>query len=422
LDSNLIFLHRKYLELYKQATSPRCLLVPFHDLFYFGCEALETIRVIGTCQEDARLEFLQSGIVSRPDIDPLDLVENRCRELGLAAAGWVSYEYGRLLEALPASTQSDLPFELLRFDLYQNFEMEKINPEDLPQLNFIKEDSDNLNNAKDLAFGTAWSAEYYQHNVERIRELIFEGDLYQANLTQRFNCQFSSSVIELFKELWSANRAAYSALLEPQKSKHIISSSPELFLRKKQDRLIACPIKGTIKSDCGHNQAGEELLGSAKDRAELAMIVDLVRNDLSRVCYPGSVKVDSFPELLKLPTLYHTTATVSGLLKPGSGLAACFKAAFPSGSITGCPRIRAMQRIDELEDKARGPYTGSIGIVLPEGDFIFNVAIRTALILDDVLLYQAGGGITIDSNAEAELAESRLKAEAFLMALNACRR
>jgi len=418
---------------------------------------VESITLVDGGSRGDVLEHVREGRPSETDVDPLELVEERSRALGLPAAGWIGYEYASRLERLPGSTLDDLGLPLLRFDLYADYYLRELSEtwplteacdarhaaasgEESPARRVTSGTAGVPRNRRQRDAGGAgsgfspqpfralraqWPAERYRHGVERIRRLIREGDLYQVNLTQRFRAARGPSATALFRRLLSSHPGACSALLEypeswglppaaKQAGTQLLSISPELFLRRRGNRIWTRPIKGTAGRDpAGGRRNLEELLGSPKERAELAMIVDLLRNDLSRVCIPGSVEVAAFPELLVLPSLYHTCATVRGRLRAGLGLGDCIRAAFPSGSVTGCPRIRAMQRIDELEDRVRGPYTGSLGLVFPDGDFVFNVAIRTALGTAEGWLLQAGGGITVDSDPQAEYLESLEKLRAF---------
>ena len=194
----------------------------------------------------------------------------------------------------------------------------------------------------------------------------------------------------------------------------VLSASPERFLRfdPATRRVQTSPIKGTAP-------AGElpRLLASAKDRAEHVMIVDLERNDLGRVCEPGSVRVDRMLEPMDLPTVHHLVSTVQGTVRPHVGVAAMLRATFPGGSITGAPKVAAMAAIEELEPVRRGVYCGALGWFQPGGAFDLNVAIRTAVVQGDALHVHAGGGIVYDSTPEGEHEECLLKARAFLQAV-----
>lgn len=202
----------------------------------------------------------------------------------------------------------------------------------------------------------------------------------------------------------------------------MVSSSPERFLSLNGRRVEARPIKGTIRrgttpEEDEHNRT--ELFRSTKNRAELAMIVDLLRNDIGRVCMPGSVSVGSFPELESYASVHHLVTTITGDLEEGRTTVDLLKATFPGGSITGAPKIRAMEIIDELESVARGVYTGSIGYIGFDGRLDLNIAIRTAIVKDRRVYIHAGGGIVADSDEFDEYEEFLLKASKLLQAVGA---
>jgi para-aminobenzoate synthetase component 1 len=203
-----------------------------------------------------------------------------------------------------------------------------------------------------------------------------------------------------------------------------MSSSPELFLSVDGNRVITRPIKGTARRAAGRSgdaRAARALAASPKDNAELVMIVDLERNDLGRVCQYGAVRVTEAARVETFARVHHLVATVEGLLRPGVTLGELFRATFPGGSITGAPKVRAMQIIDELERSRRGVYTGAIGYVLPGGRAEFNIAIRTLVHSGGTLSFSAGGAVTAESVPEREYDETLAKAEAMLAAVCASR-
>jgi para-aminobenzoate synthetase component 1 len=268
-----------------------------------------------------------------------------------------------------------------------------------------------------------FTADQYRSMVGRAIEYIAAGDIFQVNLSQRFAIPNSPGPLEMYRVLRLRNPAWYSALLtftNQGRPCGIISSSPELFLRVRDGLAITRPIKGTrrrIGDAQADTAARADLLASPKDNAELAMIVDLLRNDLGRACKYGSVKVTSARQLEVHPTVFHLVAEVQGQLKPGVGPAELLRATFPGGSITGCPKIRAMEIIDELEGIARGVYTGCIGTVGVDGSCEWNIAIRTIVYDGGTSYVQAGGGIVADSSQEGEYQETLDKARALLEAI-----
>jgi para-aminobenzoate synthetase component 1 len=262
--------------------------------------------------------------------------------------------------------------------------------------------------------------------VSRALDHILAGDIYQVNLARRLGCAFPVRPGEapgwfLFERLDSVAPAPFAIwLADGEHGTALVGNSPERFLsRTLAGQVETWPIKGTRPrdlSDRSHRSAAD-LLASAKDRAEHVMIVDLERNDLGRVCETGSVQVMDLCQVLTLPTVHHLVTKVRGQLRSEVGLAELLRATFPGGSVTGAPKIRAMEIIEEFEPARRGPYTGATGWLGAAGDLDFAVAIRTALIRDERLTLWVGGGIVADSQPAAELAETWDKARAFSRAL-----
>jgi para-aminobenzoate synthetase component 1 len=269
--------------------------------------------------------------------------------------------------------------------------------------------------------------EEYCRAVARALDYIRAGDIYQVNLAQRFSVPWQESAASLYLRLRKASPAAYGVFLGSNlvDGRHSICSvSPELFLKRRGREVVTCPIKGTRprgSTPAETSAAGRDLSTSAKERAELNMIVDVERNDLGRVCEFGSVHVNSPGEIQELPTLLHRVATVSGTLRKGCSTASLIKATFPGGSITGAPKIRAMEIIRELETAPRGPYCGAIGWLGLNGDMELNIAIRTALVDEQShsAHFHAGSGIVADSDPEREYEETLHKARAFFTATSA---
>jgi para-aminobenzoate synthetase component I len=254
----------------------------------------------------------------------------------------------------------------------------------------------------------------YLEAVRRVIDYIAAGDVFQVNLSQRFCVATRDAPREIFRRLHSATPAAQGALLQ-LRDFALISNSPELFLRVTPDRrVITRPIKGTRPRGDGMEA---ELRDSKKDQAELAMIVDLERNDLGRVCEIGSVNVVEARVIEAHPTVYHGVATIEGKLRGDVTFVDLLRATFPSGSVTGAPKIRAMQIIDELEPVRRGPYCGAIGYLAADGTIEFNVAIRTMIAKDGPIHIPVGGGIVADSDPAAEYEETLVKARAMFAAL-----
>ena len=252
-----------------------------------------------------------------------------------------------------------------------------------------------------------WSPEDYAAAIEAIRTAIARGDVYQTNLVQHLSAPFAG------------DPAALAAALAPLRPLHgrplagdgwvIVSASPEVFLSRRGDRIVTRPIKGT-------RPAGIDI-DDEKDAAEHTMIVDLERNDLSRVCEPGSVR---WPELMaqyELAGVTHLVSTVEGKLRPGVGLADILAATFPGGSVTGAPKVSALDHIARLEPVGRGASMGALGVVHANGDFDLALTIRTFAIADGRIHLWVGGGIVWDSDPEAEIEESWVKARPLLAAV-----
>ena len=260
----------------------------------------------------------------------------------------------------------------------------------------------------------------YLEGVERVRTHIRDGDLFQANLTQLLRCPVSIDGEALYHRLLEESPAPFAAFLDTGAGE-IASISPESFLSVRGDRVTSRPIKGTIRRRLDPDEdaeAREALRASEKDQAENVMIVDLLRNDLSRVARPGSVQVPRLLEVETHPTVHHLVSTVTARLRPGVGIHELLRATFPGGSITGAPKIRAMEILRALEPFPRGVYTGSLGLVTFQGDAELSIAIRTAVVADGHAWYGTGGGVTLASDAEAEWQESLVKAVPFLRAVS----
>jgi para-aminobenzoate synthetase component 1 len=257
----------------------------------------------------------------------------------------------------------------------------------------------------------------YLEAVRRVREYIFAGDIFQANLSQRFEAALDESPWAFYSRLRLRNAAPFAAFFETP-DVDVIGASPERFLHVDRNGFVETrPIKGTRPRGIGpeHDAAlGQALAESAKDRAENLMIVDLMRNDLSRVCAPRTVRVSELFSLERYATVHHLVSTVVGQLEPGQDALHLLRAAFPGGSITGAPKLRAMEVIAELEPSRRGVYCGAIGYWSVTGELDTAIAIRTAVVRDGRLYFSAGGGIVADSDPVQEYIETLDKARAII--------
>lgn len=260
----------------------------------------------------------------------------------------------------------------------------------------------------------------YVTAVEKARQYIIAGDIFEVNLSQRFETGLTLSPYELYCRLRQINPAPFACYLGFDEVQ-IVSASPERFLRVRGDRVETRPIKGTRArgNTPEEDQAlARALLNSAKDRAENIMIVDLERNDLGRVCRYGTVRVTELAILEVFPTVFHLTSTVEGRLRKDKNIIDLLKATFPGGSITGAPKVRSMEIIDELEPTRRSVYTGSIGYLGFDGNTDLNIVIRTFVVKDGKAYFQVGGAVVYDSDPEAEYQETLDKARALIDALN----
>ena len=256
----------------------------------------------------------------------------------------------------------------------------------------------------------------YTSSVKRIREYIASGDVYQVNLSQRFEMGFGGDSYALFKALYRMNPAPFFAYVNAG-DHQIVSTSPERFLRRTGSRIETRPIKGTRprgKTPEKDREMKSALACSPKDDAELSMIVDLLRNDLGKVCAGGSVVVARHKRLEAYQNVYHLVSVVEGRLAEGKDSVDLIRATFPGGSITGCPKIRSMEIIDELETCRRHVYTGSIGYISFHDTMDLSIAIRTATIIGDRLVFSVGGGIVYDSDPEDEYEETLHKGQTLI--------
>jgi len=366
------------------------------------------------------------------------------------AVGYWAYDYGRRLETLPSFAADDLRLPDFVFGLY---DVIGAYDHDTMQtwlvssgLPFEGEEAAVRARERLAAFrarlqaagaapppiehgdsGPAVSASLgharWVRAVLAIQDHIRRGDLYQANLTQRWQLALPGALAiapALYESLAAASPAPFGAYLGCE-DHAVLSASPERFLERRGDLVETRPIKGTRPRGATADEDARlaaELLASPKDRAENVMIVDVVRNDLGRVCEPGTVETTGLCELERFAQVLHLTSTVTGRLRAGLDAFDLLHACFPAGSITGAPKIRAMQVLETLEPVRRHVYTGAIGWLGWDGDADWNVAIRTAVATATTLAFHAGGGITADSDPDAEYAEALDKAEGLRLAFS----
>ena len=266
------------------------------------------------------------------------------------------------------------------------------------------------------------SEQLYLERVDRVRQYIWAGDTFQANLSRSWRGRFRTppTPASLYMRLRAANPAPYAGLMTLGGNRTVVSSSPERLVRTRHGRISTRPIAGTFPraADAQTDQQQRlALVQHSKERAEHVMLVDLERNDLGRICRPGSVRANELFTVESYPHVHHIVSNVSGELRDDVSPAQVIRAVFPGGTITGCPKLRTMQIIAELEAEPRGAYTGSMGYVNRDGSHDFNILIRTMMLDGQDLNLRAGGGIVADSDPQRELHETRAKAKGMLAAL-----
>lgn len=362
------------------------------------------------------------------------------------AVGYFSYDFGRQFEKIPAIAVDDLPVPDYCFGLYDVVlainnasGQTTIISTGLPEkgegavtrareragwLERVILDSKNNDVCHPVSepgdVTTHFTKEEYENAVSAAIEHILCGDIFQVNLSQRFEIPASINSWPLFQRLRKINPAPFSAYLDFNQLQ-ILCSSPERFLKLDHlGEVETCPIKGTRPR--GKNEEEDEtnylaLKNSLKDKAELTMIVDLERNDLGRICEIGSIRVKDCFRIETYPTVFHLVSTIKGQLPKDKDIFHLIRASFPGGSITGAPKIKAMEIIERLEPVRRGVYTGSLGYVGFDGRADLNIVIRTIVKVKDKYYFQVGGGITADSDPEAEYYETLDKARALMHAL-----
>lgn len=345
-----------------------------------------------------------TGIVRRWS-DPLDALRwIDANRTGGRWVGFLSYNLGRLFERLPSVAKNDLQLPLFVFTFHPH----------AGELNERAANPQEVIRARDNPIRSTFTRGQYIDIVRRCIDYIAAGDIFQVNVSQRFSVAQPAEVLAIYARLKEIAPSQYGACLAYDDFA-LVSNSPELFLAvDRERRVITRPIKGTRPRADGMQEA---LQLSTKDQAELNMIVDLERNDLGRVCEVGSVRVTQPRTIETHPTVYHGVATIEGTLRDDVGFVELLRATFPGGSITGAPKIRAMEVIDELEPVRRGPYCGAIGYLDEGGEIEFNIAIRTMIVKDGTVHVSVGGGIVADSDPEAEYEETLVKARAMFDAL-----
>jgi len=361
--------------------------------------------------------------------------------------GYLSYELGRYVEDLPETVEDDLDLPELAFAFFDRVvaadltngrkwlvvsadrdadmdssiarALSRIEPGAGEAARGETRVPPEASTGSPLEFECGFTKDEYLSSVARVKEYILAGDIYQANLSQRFSAPLVEPAWSLYRRLRVMNAAPFSAYLNFGDFA-VASSSPERFLEVDGQEVQTRPIKGTTRRYADPDEderSRNELMESRKDHAELSMIVDLERNDLGRVCEYGSVKVEDHAVLESYATVHHLVSTVVGDLHRGRDMIDLLRATFPGGSITGAPKIRSIEIIDELEPTARSVYTGAIGYFGTDGHHDLNIAIRTMIIKGGRVYFQVGGGIVADSQPESEFQETLDKGKAMFDAV-----
>lgn len=348
--------------------------------------------------------YLRTYLKEHPDSNESDL------PIVSGAMGYVSYDYGREKENVAARHPKEVDTLL---DDVENTVAETYTLWKNGQIPGTKDDH------SEIRVTPNFTKEDYKQAVQDMIDYIVEGDIYIANMTQHLIVESTRTPYDVFCSLRRDNPSPFGGYLN-YGDLQIVSASPERFLQMRDGVVATRPIKGTRKRGATREEDAamrKELEESDKDKSELLMIVDLERNDLNRVCMPGSVKVTEMYSIETYATVFHLVSEVQGRLAEDKNVVDLLEAAFPGGSITGAPKLRAMEIIEELEHSRRNLYTGSIGYLTLDGDCDFNIVIRTAVHKNGKYYLGVGGGITCESETEFEYEETLQKAKAVLQAL-----
>jgi para-aminobenzoate synthetase / 4-amino-4-deoxychorismate lyase len=339
---------------------------------------------------------------------------------GLHAAGYFAYECGAALDPAAGLQAASAGQPLAWFGFYSTchrFDHRTGEWLDEPPAELAEFAADNVpDTCATMDAALPLSIDQYAERIARIHEWIAAGDVYQLNFTQPIPFRWTGNTAALYSHLLRNQPAEYAAFLHGTQQHRILSLSPELFFRVEQNgserRITAQPMKGTAprgRTNAEDTCIAQWLGQDEKNRSENVMIVDLLRNDLGRLCEFGSVRVDDLFAVERLPTLWQMTSTIHGILRTKVGYSDIVRALFPSGSVTGAPKLHAMQLLARIEDGPRGVYTGAIGF-FSQHEAVFNVAIRTIELNDSEGRMGVGSGVMFDSNAPDEYEECRLKA------------
>lgn len=365
-------------------------------------------------------------ILLRKELKKFNIINDTQLPFIGGAIAYYSYDLARRIEKFPLHAKKDIHIPEMAVGLYdwaivvdhqaqQSYWVSANTQKETPQLRQMIlerlrhpmiENIDEFELTEPIHFNMTKAQ--YKKAFDRIKQYIYDGDCYQANLSQRAQATYAGSPWILYQALRQKNPATFSAYMNIPNG-HILSLSPERFLRVQDGLVETKPIKGTRprgKDQYDDKKLQEELSNSIKDRAENLMIVDLMRNDLGKICEIGSVKVPALFTIETLPAVHHLVSTVTGRLSPDTSHIDLLRACFPGGSVTGAPKIRAMEIIEELEPQRRSIYCGSIGYAGFDGNMDCNIAIRTLVCHNNTLYCSAGGALVADSELDAEYQET----------------
>jgi para-aminobenzoate synthetase component 1 len=376
--------------------------------------------------------YRNNQLVERSESDPLEIVETYLNKAELnedpalsfsgGAIGYFDYELGGRFEHLPAPKEQEIDLPNMAIGIYnkailvchETNQIQLIVQHD--NINSVHEHLLKLSNAETdestFSLTSDWSAnmtqEQYRDKFLQVQQYLQSGDCYQINLAQRFSAKYSGSEWQAYQKLRNQNSAPFSAFMRLEQGA-VLSVSPERFIEVKQGIIETKPIKGTKPRSTNESEdkaLAESLQHSPKDRAENLMIVDLLRNDISKVAVPGTVNVPKLFDIESFPAVHHLVSTVTAKLAEHSSCFDLLRGAFPGGSITGAPKIRAMEIIHELEPNRRSVYCGAIGYITPSGNMDTNITIRTLVCNQGKIYCWAGGGLVADSTWQSEYQET----------------
>jgi para-aminobenzoate synthetase component 1 len=395
----------------------------------FEADPFDTLRLILNC---CRPDVIKESLMQE------GLTQERPLPVAAGLFGYLSYDLKDCLENLPRTSIDDLclphilffaPSIIVVHDKKENNTKLLITIREVEGKSSLKTDLDYFQKTvssqpvtkqhsqeKHTGLTSNLTKPEYIETIKKIREYIASGHVYQVNMSQRFETDFSQDPFGLFKDLYKTNPAPFFAFINAG-DHQVVSTSPERFIKQTGCEVETRPIKGTCPRGETLELDGKlklELVESKKNDAELSMIVDLLRNDLGKVCEGGSVRVAEHKKLEQYENVYHLVSTVKGVLDKDRDSVDLVKATFPGGSITGCPKIRSMEIIDELEPNRRHIYTGSIGYISFHDTMDLSVAIRTATVLNKRIIFSVGGGIVFDSDPADEYEETLHKGKTLM--------